>query len=60
MSDKIIRTRAIFTDGIVSEGNFKTMEELTNYISGCGDHIITLEVDVESSDNNRPAFWSEE
>jgi hypothetical protein len=60
MSSKIIRTRAIFTDGIVSEGAFNTMEELSSFISSWGDHIITLEVDVESSDNNRPAFWSEE
>lgn len=56
----MIRTRAIFTDGIVSEGNFENMTELTNFIQGCGDHIITLEVDVESSDNYRPAFWCEE
>lgn len=56
----MIRTRVIFNDGIVSEGQFFDMDELTSYIRTWSNNIRTLEVDVEDSDNNRPAFWCEE
>jgi hypothetical protein len=56
----VIRTRVMFIDGIISEGQFFDMDELSSYIKSWGNNILTLEVDVESSDNNRPAFWCEE
>jgi hypothetical protein len=56
----MIRTRVIFNDGIVSEGTYSNFDELTEQIKQLSDKILTLEVDVESSDNHRPAFWCEE
>jgi hypothetical protein len=56
----MIRTRVIFNDGIVSEGTYSDIDELTEHIKQLGNKILTLEVDVESSDNHRPAFWCEE
>lgn len=56
----MIRTRVVFAEGIVSEGVFETHEELTEYIVKHSNHVKTLEIDIESSDNNRPTFWSEE
>jgi hypothetical protein len=56
----MIRTRVIFNDGIVSEGTYSDIDELTEHIKNIKDKILTLEVDVESSDNHRPAFWCEE
>ena len=56
----MIRARVMFNEGIVSEGTFKDHEELTEYIIKQSPNIKTLEIDIESSDNNRPAFWSQE
>lgn len=56
----MIRTRVIFNDGVVSEGFFENHDELCEYIIEQSPNIVTLEVDVENSNNNRPAFWCEE
>ena len=56
----MIRTRVMFTDGIVSEGTYATIDELAEHIKQMDNKILTLEVDVESSDYHRPAFWCEE
>jgi hypothetical protein len=50
----------MMTDGIMTEGSYESIEELSEYIKKYSSNITTLEVDIESSDNNRPAFWSEE
>lgn len=55
-----VRMKAKFADGVVSEKSFNNMDELTNYISSLVENITTMEIDIESSNNHRPAFWSEE
>jgi hypothetical protein len=56
----MIRVRAMMIDGITTEGSYDNIQELSEYIEKYSVNIKTLEVDIESSDNNRPAFWCEE
>jgi capsid portal protein len=56
----MIRARVVTTDGMVSEGTYTDIEELTKSIKENSNKILTLEVDVEDSDHHRPAFWCEE
>lgn len=56
----MIRAKITFDNGIVGEGQYNDLDELADHIARWNNDIINLEVDIESSDNYRPAFWREE
>lgn len=56
----MIRVRITLAEGFTTEGEFKNFDELTFWILKHSINIRTMEIDVESSDNNRPTFWSQE
>lgn len=55
----MIRTKLEYIDGKTEEKQFSNYMEMFNYVKTQGYNIQTMEVDVESSNNNRPAFWCE-
>lgn len=55
----MIRTKLEYIDGKTEEKQFSNYMEMFNYVKTHGYNIQTMEVDVESSNNNRPAFWCE-
>ena len=55
----MIRVRLTMTDDTTKECEFNNYNELFNYLSMHNSTIQTMEVDVEDSNNNRPAFWCE-
>ena len=55
----MIQVRVVFNDGVVSDGSYENYEEVAAYIMEHSSNITTMEVDIEGSDNNRPAFWCE-
>lgn len=56
----MIRVRVILAEGQMLEGEFEDFDALTFWIMKQSINIRTMEIDVENSDNNRPAFWCEE
>ena len=55
----MIRVRLTMTDDTTKECEFNNYNELFNYLGMHNSTIQTMEVDVEDSNNNRPAFWCE-
>ena len=57
----MISVRLTFHSGNTHEKTFSDFDEMTNYIKEVKtEQVETMEVDVESSDYNRPAFWRTE
>jgi hypothetical protein len=56
----MIRIRITFINDLIMEDEFETFDSLTFWILDNCSKIRTMEIDVETSNNNRPAFWSKE
>ncbi len=59
----MIRVKITEDSGKIIDSDFDTVESLTEFMKKnfvTPDKLKTMEIDVESSDYNRPAFWRQE
>lgn len=53
----MIAVRVTFLDGTVSDLDFEDIDKVTDFIREHSETLTILEIDIESSNHNRPAFW---